>query len=62
MPDRATNRQTMVPGLRYEDAPAAIEWLCQAFGFEATLVAPGEEEGTIAHAQLAIGNGMIMLG
>ena len=52
----------MMPGLRYYDAPAAIDWLCRAFGFEKHLVVPGEEEGTIAHAQLRFGNGMIMLG
>jgi uncharacterized glyoxalase superfamily protein PhnB len=54
-------RASVIPTLRYRDAPAAIEWLCKAFGFEKTLVVPGEG-GTIAHAQLAIGNGMIMLG
>ncbi|HJP01390.1 MAG TPA: VOC family protein [Planctomycetota bacterium] len=53
---------SIIPGLRYADAPAAIEWLCEAFGFEAKLVVPGEEEGAIAHAQLVLGNGMIMLG
>ncbi len=52
----------MMPGLRYYDAPAAIDWLCRAFGFERHLVVPGEEEGTIAHAQLRFGNGMVMLG
>jgi uncharacterized glyoxalase superfamily protein PhnB len=40
---------------------AAIEWLCKAFGFEKHLVVPGEN-GTVAHAQLSFGNGMIMLG
>ena len=54
-------RSSVIPGLRYHDAPAAIEWLCQAFGFEKHLVVPGEN-GTIAHAQLVFGNGMIMLG
>ena len=49
-------------GMRYEDAPAAIEFLCRAFGFEKHLVVPGEEEGTIVHAQLRFGNGMVMLG
>lgn len=54
-------RATIIPGMRYRDAPAAIEWLCQAFGFEKHLVIPGEN-GTIVHAQLSFGNGMIMLG
>jgi uncharacterized glyoxalase superfamily protein PhnB len=52
---------TIIPGLRYRNAPAAIEWLCNAFGFEKHLVIPGEND-TIAHAQLSFGTGMIMLG
>jgi uncharacterized glyoxalase superfamily protein PhnB len=54
-------RATVIPCLRYRDAPAAIEWLCQTFGFERQLVVPNED-GTVAHAQLSFGNGMIMLG
>jgi uncharacterized glyoxalase superfamily protein PhnB len=52
---------TVIPCLRYRDAPAAIQWLCRVFGFEEQLVVPNED-GTIAHAQLSFGNGMIMLG
>ena len=52
---------TVIPAMRYHDAPAAIEWLCKAFGFDKHLVVPGEN-GTIAHAELTFGNGMIMLG
>jgi uncharacterized glyoxalase superfamily protein PhnB len=52
---------TIIPAMRYRNAPAAIEWLCQAFGFEKDLVVP-EENGAIAHAQLTWGNGMMMLG
>ena len=52
---------TIIPTLRYRDATAAIEWLCRAFGFTKHLVVPGDA-GTIAHAQLTYGNGMIMLG
>jgi len=52
---------TIIPGLRYEDAVSAIDWLCRAFGFERHLVVP-DDEGGIAHAQLRFGNGMIMLG
>ncbi|MFA9215581.1 MAG: VOC family protein [Sphingomonadaceae bacterium] len=54
-------RATIIPCMRYRDAPAAIAWLSRAFGFEAQLVVPNED-GTIAHAQLGFGNGMIMLG
>jgi uncharacterized glyoxalase superfamily protein PhnB len=52
---------TIIPAMRYRNAPAAIEWLCRAFGFEKQLVVPGEN-GTIAHAQLTLGSGMMMLG
>lgn len=51
----------LVPSLRYHDAPKAIDWLCDAFGFERHLVVPGEND-TIAHAQLRFGNGLLMLG
>ena len=60
----ATPKQTranVIPCLRYRDAPAAIDWLCETFGFEKQLIVPGEN-GSIAHAQLSFGNGMIMLG
>ncbi|MEO8629695.1 MAG: VOC family protein [Betaproteobacteria bacterium] len=52
---------TIIPTLRYNDAIAAIDWLCSAFGFERQLVVPGPSN-TVAHAQLRFGNGMIMLG
>ena len=51
----------IIPTLKYIDAPAAIEWLCSAFGFEKHLVVPAED-GKIAHAQLTLNGGMIMLG
>ena len=54
-------RATVIPSLRYRDASKAIEWLCQTFGFEKQLIVPNDD-GTIAHAQLSFGNGMIMLG
>jgi uncharacterized glyoxalase superfamily protein PhnB len=54
-------RSTLIPGLRYRDALAAIDWLGRAFGLEknAVYMGPG---GTVAHAQLTFGGGMIMLG
>ena len=54
-------RSTVIPAMRYRDCLAAIEWLCQALGFEKNAVYMGEG-GTVAHAQLTFGNGMIMLG
>ncbi|MFT4937221.1 MAG: putative glyoxalase superfamily protein PhnB [Paraglaciecola sp.] len=52
---------TVIPCLRYRDAPAAIRWLCATLGFEEHLVVP-LDDGKIAHAQLVLGQGMIMLG
>ena len=61
MTDNAKNtKATVIPSLRYRDAPGAIESLCRAFRFEKHLVIPGDD-GTIVHAQLTFGNGMIML-
>ena len=46
--------------LYYRDAPAAIEWLSKAFGFSKRLAVPGEG-GTIIHAEMTFGAGLIML-
>jgi len=56
-----TTMATVIPTMRYNDAAVAIEWLCEAFGFEKHLVVPGED-GTVVHAQLIFGTGMVMLG
>ena len=54
-------RVTIIPAARYADAAKAIDWLCEAFGFERLMVVEGED-GSILHAQLVFGNGMFMLG
>ena len=51
----------IIPALRYRDGAAAIDWLCTVFGFARKMVVPGEG-GKIAHAELTLDNGMIMLG
>jgi uncharacterized glyoxalase superfamily protein PhnB len=56
--DTAAN---IFPVFRYQDAPAAIEWLAKAFGFEMLMRVPSPEGG-IAHAELRLGPGPIMLG
>ena len=53
--------QAFFPGMRYVDAPAAIDWLERAFGLQRQAVYPGPD-GTVAHAQLTFNGGMIMLG
>jgi uncharacterized glyoxalase superfamily protein PhnB len=52
---------TVIPGLLYHDAPAAIDWLCRVFGFKKHAVAAAPD-GAIMHAELTLGGGMIMLG
>src|ERR1700742_1369834 len=54
-------RISIIPALHYKDAKAAIEFLCRAFGFEKKAVYE-DKDGSIAHAELLHGNGMIMLG
>jgi uncharacterized glyoxalase superfamily protein PhnB len=55
------SRSTVTPTLRYRNAPAAIEWLCNVIGFARHAVYEGEN-GTIGHAELTLNGGMIMLG
>jgi uncharacterized glyoxalase superfamily protein PhnB len=52
---------TVIPCLRYRDARRMIEWLCEVFGFEPHAVYD-DGAGGVAHAQLTLGSGMIMLG
>lgn len=54
-------KSTIIPALRYGDAPAAIEWLCSVLGFERHAVYT-EPDGTVGHAELTLAGGMIMLG
>jgi uncharacterized glyoxalase superfamily protein PhnB len=52
---------TFFPSLRYRDANAAIEWLERAFGFRHLLTVP-DDDGGVAHAEMAFGTGVFMLG
>lgn len=56
-----TPHQTIIPALRYADAPAAIAWLCDTFGFNEHFVVPGQD-GRIDHAQLKWRGSLVMLG
>ncbi|MGA9421843.1 MAG: VOC family protein [Rhodanobacteraceae bacterium] len=56
-----TTGSTIIPCLRYRDAKAAIDWLCNAFGLDRNAVYE-DDDGKVMHAQLTFGNGMIMLG
>jgi uncharacterized glyoxalase superfamily protein PhnB len=55
-------RPAIIPTLLYEDAPAAITFLCKAFGFEKRAVfADDTDPNVIQHAQLVLDGNMIML-
>lgn len=59
--DRSEIIPAIFPFLRYRDAHAAIEWLVEAFGFREGMITPSPDGG-VAHAELSIGQGVIMLG
>ncbi|NTX03029.1 VOC family protein [Myxococcus sp. CA040A] len=50
----------ITPGLFYVNAPAAIDWLERAFGFQTRLKVEGGP-GVIVHSELVFGEGVIML-
>lgn len=54
-------RQHVYVTLRYADAPVAIEWLQATLGFTEHEIHVNDD-GTIAHAQMAFGEDLIMLG
>jgi len=52
---------SVYPVIRYRDAPAAIEFLTRAFQLGRSEVHEGPD-GTVLHAQLTWGTGVVMLG
>lgn len=55
-----SHQPSVVPVLRYHDAKKALDFLHDAFGFQQTMVVPGEGN-TVAHAEMRFGNGKVML-
>ncbi|WP_374384640.1 VOC family protein [Dongia sp.] len=51
----------LFPAMKFDDAPEALDWLKSAFGFEPHVVHK-DESGGIAHAEMKLGDGLIMLG
>jgi uncharacterized glyoxalase superfamily protein PhnB len=49
------------PTVFYRDPIAALKWLEQAFGFETTMLVEGQD-GSVAHSELRLGDGVIMVG
>ena len=52
---------SLYPLMRFTDAPAAIDFLERAFGFKRREVI-ANPDGTVAHAELALGASILMLG
>jgi len=50
----------IAPAIFYEQAGAAIDWLCRTFGFEVRLKVEGED-GRIEHSELEFGDGLVMV-
>ena len=50
----------IVPMLAYADAPAALEFLCRAFGFVERF-RMDMPDGSIGHAEIALGRDRVML-
>lgn len=55
-------RHEIIPNLRYADAPRAIDFLCEAFGFERKVVYLSEQDpAVVQHAQLVWADRMVMV-
>jgi uncharacterized glyoxalase superfamily protein PhnB len=55
------NRPAFIPSIIYKDNRAALKWLQNAFGFEASEVLTAAN-GDIVHAEMSHGDGVIMIG
>ncbi len=54
---------TFAAAVIYRDAPAALEWLERAFGFETTMaIDPPPGQPTMGHYEMDCGGGRIMVG
>jgi PhnB protein len=59
--DEVPTYPTITPYLLYEDPGAAAEWLAGAFGFTERLRLV-EADGSVSHAEIQLGDGVVMLG
>jgi uncharacterized glyoxalase superfamily protein PhnB len=56
-----TARPTLSTGVFCRDPMAELKWLEEAFGFQPTMVVTGPD-GKLAHSEMRLGDGMIMVG
>lgn len=52
---------TVFPSLTYDDAAAAVDFLCKAFRADRHALYT-DDRGAVRHAELRFGNGLVMLG
>jgi PhnB protein len=58
--DKNTVTQVVTPMIAYENAAAAMDWLCRAFGFTERMRMT-DAAGKVTHAELELNGGVIML-
>jgi uncharacterized glyoxalase superfamily protein PhnB len=61
MPDTEPTVTDVMPTQRYRDCDAAMRWMIDVLGCEEVVVNRGPD-GTVLHAELAYGTGMLMVG
>lgn len=61
MTTETPNRPAFIPSIIYKDNRAALKWLQNAFGFEASEVLTAAN-GDIVHAEMSHGDGIVMIG
>jgi uncharacterized glyoxalase superfamily protein PhnB len=60
MKDTPADWPRVSPAIFYDDALAAIDWLCKAFGFEVRIKVLAND-GQLIHSELTYGGGVIMV-
>jgi uncharacterized glyoxalase superfamily protein PhnB len=62
VPNPPEGMPAVIPMIAYEDAAAALDWLSVAFGFrERTGSRMTEPDGRVTHAEMELGDGVVML-
>jgi uncharacterized glyoxalase superfamily protein PhnB len=61
MASNVPQRPAFIPSVIYKDNRAALKWLANAFGFEASEVLTAAN-GDIVHAEMSHGGGVVMIG
>jgi uncharacterized glyoxalase superfamily protein PhnB len=56
----SNSNQQIIPMLAYEDGVAAMNWLCEVFGFKEVMMMV-DDNGRLSHGEIAMGNNIVML-